>query len=41
MTMRAVLVAAVLTGLILGIAGARAERPAPPRQSGASADSGR
>ncbi|MGX1882937.1 hypothetical protein [Streptomyces sp. NPDC055287] len=41
MSTRAVLVAALITGLILGIAGARAEHSASPRETGSLLEAGR
>ncbi|WP_275410228.1 hypothetical protein [Streptomyces sp. SID14478] len=41
MSTRAVLVAAVITGLLLGIAGTRADDSAPSRRGGSHAEAGR
>ncbi|MGV9880083.1 hypothetical protein [Streptomyces sp. NPDC003006] len=41
MSTRAVLVAALVTGLVLGIVGTRSEGSAPPRPGGSSAEAGR
>ncbi|MDQ0945158.1 hypothetical protein ACH492_13505 [Streptomyces sp. NPDC019443] len=41
MSTRAVLVAALITGFVLGIAGARADHSTPPRETGPIAEAGR
>ncbi|MER5888116.1 hypothetical protein ABT160_30215 [Streptomyces sp. NPDC001941] len=40
MSIRAVLVAAVLTGFLLGVAGARADHSAPSRETGSVLEAG-
>ncbi|HZX37464.1 MAG TPA: hypothetical protein VFF37_03850 [Streptomyces sp.] len=41
MSTRAVLVAALITGFVLGIAAARADHSTPPRETGPIAETGR
>ncbi|MFK4226395.1 hypothetical protein [Streptomyces sp. NPDC019890] len=41
MSTRAVLAAALITGFVLGIAGARADHSTPPRETGSITEAGR